>query len=87
MDLQDIIDGVAVYIGRSYALVDSEDVAQELWLWLSEHSEKLEQWEQEGEAGIGKLVVSLRRAGRAYAQKEQEARAELGVGGDTSTVY
>jgi len=86
MDIQNAVNDTAWAIFRKYPLVDVEDTAQELWVWLSSHPAKLVAWNGD-EYGEAKLRKTLRRVGSRYAQSEQETRQQLGLDRDTRQDY
>jgi RNA polymerase sigma factor (sigma-70 family) len=54
-------------------MVDAEDLASELILWLFEHEQTVERYRTE-DYGEPKLFVALRRTASKYCVKEQESR-------------
>lgn len=81
MDLQEIVNQTAVSLGRSYYLVDIDDIAQELWVWLTGHQDKIAEWNDD-ELGEAKLRLALKRAGWKFAKNEQRHRKTLTGTGD-----
>ena len=73
----DMVQQVASEYRNKYPMVDRMDVEQELWLWFTEHPNKVNQWEQEHDAkSCDKLIAkSLRNAALDYCTKEK-AHAE-----------
>jgi hypothetical protein len=86
MTLEIVVNDTAVAVSRKYFLVDPDDIAQELWVWLSSHPRKLVEWNAD-ELGEPKLRKALKREGSRYAQREQEARRQLGLDRDTGQDY
>ena len=64
---------VAYRVASKWSMVDVEDLASELILWLFEHEETVERFRLE-EFGEPKLFVALRRTASKYCVKEQESR-------------
>lgn len=64
---------VAYKTASKWSMVDVEDLASELILWLFEHEETVERYRAE-EFGEPKLFVALRRRASKYCVREQEAR-------------
>lgn len=65
---------IAYKIGSKWSLVDVEDVAGELVLWLFENREHVTRYRVE-EGGEGKLFIALRREASKYCAREQAARS------------
>ena len=59
---------------RSY--VETEDLQQELWIWVVMHTRKLEQWQEEHHPkSVERLLAkSLRNAGEKYCRKEKASQ-------------
>jgi DNA-directed RNA polymerase specialized sigma24 family protein len=74
---------IATETKRQYPMLDRDDISQELWLWMVEHGDKVDEWAGQGKAGEGKLAKALRRRARAYATVEKAAV----VGYEVSDLY
>lgn len=64
---------VAYRVASKWSMVDVEDLASELILWLFEHEATVARYRFE-EFGEPKLFVALRRTASKYCVKEQESR-------------
>ena len=65
-----IVDTVALEYSRKFDMVEIEDLRQALWLWFSEHPNKLKEWEAKGEKDAKNLIYrSLRNQALDYCQK------------------
>lgn len=62
---------IATEMKRQFPVVDRDDVAQELWLWMYAHPDKVEEWAENGKRGERSLATALRRFGRAWAIAER----------------
>jgi DNA-directed RNA polymerase specialized sigma24 family protein len=79
-----IVDNVALEYSRKFDMVDIEDLTQVLWMWFSEHPNKLKEWEAKGDKDAKNLLYrSLRNQALDYCQK-WKAKS---VGYDVSDVY
>jgi DNA-directed RNA polymerase specialized sigma24 family protein len=63
--------GVAYSIGRRWRMVEEEDLASHLYLWLYENARQVAIWRME--LGTGSLYVTLRREALKYCAKETAA--------------
>lgn len=79
LDISPLVEQVATEIRRQFFMVERGDILQELWVWVLEHPEKLEEFSAEGKLGERKLHTSLKRAGRAYAVAEKAQTAGYSV--------
>lgn len=69
---------------RRYQMVETNDIAQELWLWFVSHVRKYKEWSELEQKDRDKLIAkSLRNAALKYCQREK-ARA---AGYDLSDLY
>ena len=69
---------------RRYQMVETNDIAQELWLWFVSHVRKYKEWSELEQKDRDKLIAkSLRNAALKYCQREK-ARA---TGYDLSDLY
>ena len=69
---------------RKYQMVETNDIAQELWLWFVTHTRKYKEWSDLEQKDRDKLIAkSLRNAALKYCQREK-ARA---AGYDMSDLY
>ncbi len=65
-----VVDTVALEYSRKFDMVEIEDLRQALWLWFSEHPNKLKEWEAKGEKDAKNLIYrSLRNQALDYCQK------------------
>lgn len=64
---------VAYRFGARWELVESEDLASHLTLWLFDHAETLAAWRQV-DYGTGQLYVSLKREAARYCAAETANR-------------
>ena len=78
----DVVQQVATETKRQFPIVERDDLVQEGWLWLAEHTEKLDEWGT-GKGAMGRVAKALRRRLRAYALKEKAAK----TGYDFEDVY
>ena len=62
---------IANYLGRSYRMVEREDILQEIWLWVYSHGAKVEEYQDGTELGRNKLLKSMRMAGIKFCQAEK----------------
>jgi hypothetical protein len=86
VNLEDAMDYTAGALTRAYPLADASDIRQELWVWVLNHRDKLDEWSSD-EFGEAKLYVALRNAGANYARGEQESRVDLGLAKDAGASY
>ena len=87
-DYEDILLPIAGDFGRRYRRwgVETEDVAQELRIWVFRHPQKIEDWESGDLEGADKLVArSLRNEASRYCQ--QMKAQYLGYSYDDLTFY
>ncbi|BEP14791.1 hypothetical protein acdb102_31020 [Acidothermaceae bacterium B102] len=65
-ELAVIANSVARSVGKQYAPVEAEDIAQALWVWIWEHQERV--------AGLNEALVrfKLREVAVSYAAKERQ---------------
>jgi DNA-directed RNA polymerase specialized sigma24 family protein len=61
----------ANYLGKSYPMVEHEDLRQEIWLWVFDNPQKVAEYLESGEHGRNKLTKAMRNAGAKYAQEEK----------------
>lgn len=72
-DWSAMVGQVSAEIKRQFPQVDREDVAQELWLFMALHPDKVEEWSDQGKRGEQSLAKALRRRGRTWAIQEKAA--------------
>lgn len=70
----EIATRVARQVGSKWSLVEIDDLASELTLWLFEHQENLERY-RGVDYGRAQLITALRRAAWRYSTKEQRVRS------------
>lgn len=83
IEYRDMVQQIATQVKRQFHMVERDDIVQELWLWLAEHTERVEEYASRGKHGERQLATALRRAGRAFAIKEKAAI----VGYDLDDLY
>ena len=82
---KDVVATVAYAYWKRHQTIEREDIVQELWLWFSEHPNKLADWESSNDdkKAIQLVAKSLRNAAHDYCVKEK-ARQN---GYDTSDIF
>jgi uncharacterized 2Fe-2S/4Fe-4S cluster protein (DUF4445 family) len=75
--LDEMVQRLAKYLHRVMPMVDTEDIAQEMYLWAVVHWTKVDAFRAEGADGEEKLRKALRRAGSKFAQAERRRHWEL----------
>ena len=69
---------------RKYQMIETNDIAQELWLWFVTHTDKYKEWSELEQKDKDKVIAkSLRNAALKYCQKE---KAKI-IGYDISDLY
>jgi RNA polymerase sigma factor (sigma-70 family) len=71
VDITATIAYVANYLRRSFPMVEREDIAQEVWVWVTSHQEKIDEWLEDGDHGKNKIHRSMRHAGLKFCQEEK----------------
>lgn len=72
-----VVTGSANTIARDFrGFVSAEDIAQEMWIWVIKHRDKVEEWlvredKAERSKGTKALFKTLLRLGHVYARKEK----------------
>jgi len=79
-----MVNTLAAEYHRKYAMVEAEDIAQELWFWFVGHPRKYKEWSALPEKDREKLTAkSLRNAALKYCEREKSRIA----GYDMSDLY
>tara|TARA_R110000822_G_scaffold50568_7_gene132012 strand:+ start:1760 stop:2410 length:651 start_codon:yes stop_codon:yes gene_type:complete len=69
---ESLVHALAYEYARRYPMVETQDIAQTLWLWFVSHPNKLEEWQEHDEKSQEKLIAkSLRNAALKYCEKEK----------------
>ena len=83
-DYNELVQQLSSEYSRRYAMVERDDVAQELWVWFVSHPRKYKEWEEleqkDRETLIGK---SLRNAALKFCEREKARK----IGYDISDLY
>lgn len=74
---------VSNYLGRSFPMVDRQDIYQEVAAWIASHEDKIAEYLELGKLGQNKLSKSMRHAALRYCQKEKAAH----LGYETRDLY
>lgn len=78
-EFANMVNNVAAQIHRKFPMVDRDDLAGEMWLWMVEHQDKVESWAEDEKYGERKLARSIRRVAVSYALAEKAERAGYDV--------
>ena len=69
---ESLVHALAYEYARRYPMVETQDIAQTLWLWFVSHPNKLEEWQEHDKKSQEKLIAkSLRNAALKYCEKEK----------------
>ena len=79
-----VVDSVALEYSRKFEMVEIDDLRQVLWMWFSEHPNKLKEWEAIGDKDAKNLIYrSLRNEALDYCQRWKAKT----IGYDVSDLY
>lgn len=79
-----VVQQLSSEYARRYAMLERDDIAQELWVWFVGHPRKYKEWLELQQKDRDKLIAkSLRNAALKYCEKEKARK----VGYDTSDLY
>ena len=83
-EYNDVVQQLASEYARKYAMLERDDIAQELWVWFVGHPRKYKEWSELESKDKDKLIAkSLRNAALKYCEREKAKK----VGYDTSDLY
>lgn len=83
-EYNDVVQQLASEYVRKYAMLERDDIAQELWVWFVGHPRKYKEWSELESKDKDKLIAkSLRNAALKYCEREKAKK----VGYDTSDLY
>lgn len=83
-EYNDVIQQLSSEYARRYAMLERDDIAQELWVWFVSHPRKYKEWSELERKDKDKLIAkSLRNAALKYCEREKANK----VGYDTSDLY
>jgi hypothetical protein len=69
---ESLVHALAYEYAKRYPMVETQDIAQTLWLWFVSHPNKLEEWQEHDKKSQEKLIAkSLRNAALKYCEKEK----------------
>ena len=83
-EYNDMVQTLASEYARKYAMVERDDIGQELWVWFVGHPRKYKEWSALEQKDRDKLIAkSLRNAALKFCEREKSKK----VGYDTSDLY
>jgi len=83
-DYNELVQQLSSEYSRRYAMVERDDVAQELWVWFVSHPRKYKEWEELEQKDRDKLIgKSLRNAALKFCEREKARK----IGYDISDLY
>lgn len=79
-----MVQTLASEYANKYAMLERDDIGQELWVWFVGHPRKYKEWSALEQKDRDKLIAkSLRNAALKFCEKEKSKK----VGYDTSDLY
>ena len=83
-EYNDLVQTLSSEYVRKYAMLERDDIAQELWVWFVSHPRKYKEWSELEQKDRDKLIAkSLRNAALKYCEKEKTRKS----GYDASDLY
>lgn len=83
-EYNDLVQTLSSEYVRKYAMLERNDIAQELWVWFVSHPRKYKEWSELEQKDRDKLIAkSLRNAALKYCEKEKARKS----GYDASDLY
>lgn len=83
-EYNEVVQQLSSEYARRYAMLERDDIAQELWVWFVGHPRKYKEWSELEQKDKDKLIAkSLRNAALKYCEREKANK----VGYDSSDLY
>jgi hypothetical protein len=83
-EYNDMVQQLSTEYAKRYGMLESDDIAQELWVWFVGHARKYKEWSALEQKDRDKLIAkSLRNAAITYCEKEKAKK----IGYDMSDLY
>lgn len=83
-EYNDMVNTLATEYSRKYAMIERDDIAQELWVWFVGHPRKYKEWSELERKDMDKLIAkSLRNAALKFCEREKASK----TGYDITDLY
>jgi DNA-directed RNA polymerase specialized sigma24 family protein len=83
-EYNDMVNTLATEYSRKYAMIERDDIAQELWVWFVGHPRKYKEWSELERKDMDKLIAkSLRNAALKFCEREKASK----IGYDITDLY